>query len=125
MGADKYLNYIQTIRLDLLELFGSGYVIDHCISAFANEQEKIKRWEEEKQYRYYLTDCLKLITENTAKFAGGSYISNRYEDIIDSKPIIEKTGDEIASEIIINAGLHVKEGGIKNDADGINGENLS
>ena len=116
MGADKYLRYIQTIRLDLLELFGNGYVIDHCIAVFTNEQEEIKKCEEEKQYRYYLTDCLKLIAENTAKYAGGSYISNRYKDIVDPQPIMEKTGDEIAAEIIMKAGLHIKEGGIENDA---------
>lgn len=100
----------------MLELFGNGYVIDHCIAVFTNEQEEIKRQEDEKKYRYYLTDCLKLITENTAKYVGGSYISNRYKDIVDPQPIIEKTGDEIAAEIIMKAGLQLKEGGIENDA---------
>ena len=121
MGADEYLKFIQTIRLDLLELFGSGYVIDHCIAVFSKEQEEAKKQEEEKRYRYYLTDCLKLITENTAKYAGGSYLTISFRDIMDPKPVIEKSGDEIAAEVIMRAGLKIKtegnkEGGIENDA---------
>lgn len=127
MGAVEYLNLIQTIRLDLLELFGSGYVIDHCVSAFSKEKEIERRYEEEKLYRYYLTDCLRVITENTAKSAHteASYINNRFQDIIEPKPVITKSGDEIAEDIVRRAGLSIKtEGGTEDDAIRTTGENL-
>lgn len=109
MGADEYQSLIHTIRLDLLEIFGSGYVIDHCISAFSLKQDQLRREQEEKVYRNYIADCLKVITENTAKSAMGEayYITNRLADIIDPNPAAEeeKTGDEIAEEIMKKAGL--------------------
>lgn len=61
MGADEYFRLCESIRLDLLELYGSGYVIDHCIAAFHAIQE-------EKGYRMYVTDALKAIAENSARY---------------------------------------------------------
>ena len=125
MGASEYLEHIQTLRLDLLELFGSGYVIDHCVSAFSKKKEQELQYEELKTCIYYFADCLKLITENTAKSANSeaSYINNSLRDILNPKPVIQKTGDEIAQEIIQKAGLSVK-GGTGNDAVYTSGENL-
>lgn len=60
-------------------------------------------------FRIYVTDALKLISENTAKFAGGSMMSTRFFEILDTKKKIteEKSGDEIVMDIVKRAGLEV------------------
>ena len=60
-------------------------------------------------YRVYITDALKIISENSAKFAGGSMISARFYDIINeqNKHDEKKTGEEIVADIITRAGLEV------------------
>ena len=64
-------------------------------------------------YRIYLTDCLQLIAENTAKHVGGRYINKRYIDIVDGTAQAEndKDGNEIASDVIRRLGLSFAEGG--------------
>ena len=42
-----------------------------------------------------MTDCLRIISENTAHFAGGSYIRTRWADIAHPKPEETRTKDEI------------------------------
>lgn len=46
----------------MLDLFGSGYVIDHCVSAF----RKLQR---DELYQYYITDALKAIGQLNFRFA--------------------------------------------------------
>ena len=58
-------------------------------------------------YRIYVTDCLRIISENTAKMGGGSYISVKFADIINPKPAGNRTGEEIAADIIKRAGIEV------------------
>ena len=58
-------------------------------------------------YRIYVTDCLRIISENTAKMGGGSYITAKFADIINPKPIEKRTGEEIAADIIKRAGIEV------------------
>ena len=55
-----------------------------------------------------MADALRITVENTAKFAGGSYIKARYIDIIEPKKVDTRTGDEIVEDIIQRAGLVVK-----------------
>ena len=53
----------------------------------------------EEAYRIYVTDCLKLMSENTARYAGGSNVSVRYYDLI-KKPVVEtRTSEEIIDGI--------------------------
>ena len=55
-----------------------------------------------------MTDTLKIITENTAKYAGGAVVSARYYDLISkSKQLEQKSGDEIVAEIVARAGLEL------------------
>lgn len=63
---------------------------------------KVSAKNEELTYRIYITDALKVISENTAKFAGGSYIKNRYIDIVNGTlpEKDERTGDEIVEDFI-------------------------
>ena len=58
-------------------------------------------------YRIYVTDCLRIISENTAKMGGGSYITSKFADIINQKPADNRTGEEIAADIIKRAGIEV------------------
>ena len=64
---------------------GIGYVIEHYIAFFRKEQQ-------EKAYKCYVTDALRLITENTAKANGGRYLQARYIEYIE--PIKEETRTE-------------------------------
>ena len=58
-------------------------------------------------YRIYVTDCLRMATENTAKKSQGSYTAARFYDIINPKPVDNRTGEEIAADIIKRAGIEV------------------
>lgn len=49
-------------------------------------------------YENYITDCLKLITENTGKFVAGGYMKQRFYDI--SNPPKEPEKEETAEEVI-------------------------
>ena len=60
-------------------MLGRRYVIDHAV-AFYNERQKAEI------YRIYTTDALKVITENTAHFAGGGVLNTRYHDILNPPP---------------------------------------
>ena len=107
MGADAYFQAIKTIRLDLLELVGRSYVIEHCTA-------EINRSHHEKSYRIYVTDTLKAIAENTAKIikGGGAVMTKRWIDVIEPpKPIKEdnRSCEEIVSGIWARA-FHNKRG---------------
>ena len=58
-------------------------------------------------YRIYVADYLRIISENTAKMGGGSYITAQLADIINPKPVENRTGEEIAADIIKRAGIEV------------------
>lgn len=58
-------------------------------------------------YRIYVTDCLRIISENTAKMGGGSYITVKLADILNPKQVENITGEEIAADIIKRAGIEV------------------
>ena len=63
-----------------------------CISLFQKEQE-------EKAVKIYYAECLRIMTENTAKMGGGSYIEAKLQDILDSKPVDNRTADDIIEGI--------------------------
>ena len=58
-------------------------------------------------YRIYVADCLRMATENTAKMSQGSYTAARFYDIINPKPVDNRSGEEIAADIIKRAGIEV------------------
>lgn len=54
----------------------------------------------DKAYRIYVTDGIKVISENTAKFvSNGSYLGKRFIDAIKKAPVETRTSDEIISDI--------------------------
>ena len=73
---------------------------DFCISLFQKEQE-------DKAVKIYYAECLRVITENTAKIGGGSYITAKLSDIINPKPVDNRSCEEIAADIIKRAGIEV------------------
>lgn len=50
---------------------------------------------------------IKMVSENTARFAGGGYLAIDYDDIINPKPKDERTGDEIVLDVIQRTGIKV------------------
>lgn len=81
-------------------MFGWGYVIEYCISLFKKEQE-------EKLYQNYVAECLRIMTENTAKIASAllredadcHYISVSFHDMLDPKPTDTRTSEEVIESI--------------------------
>ena len=61
----------------------------------------------EVAYRIYVTDCLRIMAENMAKYSGGTYLTKRYADVVKRRPSDNRTGEEIAAEVIEKAGLVV------------------
>lgn len=68
-----------------------------------------KREQKQEAFRIYVTEALRIMTENTAKYAGGSMIQVKYYDIINQKSQREETknGDEIVADIVSRAGLEL------------------
>ena len=62
-------------------------------------QSRIKKESMDKAYRIYVTDCLKFVSENTAKQAGGTSYNKRYFDLIDVKPEETRSSDEVIESI--------------------------
>lgn len=70
----------------------------------------ITRYQSQKRdlaYRIYVTNCLRIISENTARMSNGSYVTAKFSDIINPKPVDNRTGEEIAADIIKRAGIEV------------------
>lgn len=72
----------------MLDLLGRYYVIEHVLAEHKNKTE-------EYVYRSYMSDILKAIVE-----INGAEINVRYVDIITKAPEDDRTGDEIALDII-------------------------
>lgn len=67
----------------------------------------LRKQREERIYREYVTDCLRQIAENTAKYAGGQYPIERWADKLKQKPKEARTGEQIVADIIRDAGIKV------------------
>lgn len=59
-------------------------------------------------YRIYVTDALRIVAENTARYTCGNYIKARYVDIIEPKKQDNRTCEEITADIVARCGLVVK-----------------
>ena len=71
---------------------------------------------EREMLGHYIANGIKMLTENTAKIVGGSYLSVSYNDIINPKPNDDRTGNEIAADVIRGAGLKIVQGGRQNES---------
>lgn len=63
---------------------------------------KIAEDDERTAYRAYVTESLRLQGEN-------KYIQRSWLDIIDPKPVDNRSGDEIAVQVLRNTGLTPKQ----------------
>lgn len=68
----------------------------------------IKEMQEAELFRDYVAKCLRITTENTAKFAGGGCIKVEYSDLIKPHKVDKRTAEEIVADVITNAGIEVK-----------------
>lgn len=94
----------------MLELYGRGYVIEHCLSEY-------KKRSEEKLYRIYVTDTLKAIAENTTHFAGldgmvdyGTTMSQRWIDVLEPHEEIEESDDRSCEEQVHDIWERIRNG---------------
>lgn len=78
----------------MLELFGSGYVMEHCVSAFSKLCE-------EKTFRNYIADCQYATTNIIYRRFGGTedIIETRYCDLSkEKKP--QETAEQIKKRML-------------------------
>ena len=83
---------METLNFQLLEIMGIGYVIEHYIAFFRKEQQ-------EKAYACYVTDALRIITENTAKANGGRYLQARYVELLEPIKEEKRTANEVITDL--------------------------
>lgn len=69
-------------------------------------------------YRIYVTDALRVVAENTAKFVGGRSIEKRYIDVIEPKKKDDRTCEEITADIVARCGLSVEKAAPDGAAEG-------
>lgn len=81
-----------------MDFLGRAYILDHCVEEWRREMEN-------RSYQIYVTDSLRTISENTAKTVRGSYLKDRWADIVVPKPKDKRSGEQIAADVIKNAGL--------------------
>lgn len=60
---------------------------------------KIKEDMENDAYRRYTARALQILTENTANALGGRNMSISYDDLIDPKPIDNRSAEQIIEDI--------------------------
>ena len=58
-------------------------------------------------YRFYIGNGIQIISENTGLMVGGRKLRD-YSEFMGLKPVDNRSGDEIAADIINRAGLGVK-----------------
>lgn len=82
-----------TIRMDLLDLFGRGYVIEHCMSLFKKRQE-------EKAYKIYMSDVGFALVNYVGKLYGAkeNIIGRRFIEILE--PPKDEKEEETEEQII-------------------------
>lgn len=59
----------------------------------------LERQEQETYYRVYVAESLRLIGVNTARFAGGNYLEQKYVDLIEPKKEETRTEEEIIAQV--------------------------
>lgn len=69
-------------------------------------------------YRIYVTDALRLVAENTARYAGGNCIKARYIDVVEPKKQDNRTCEEITADIVERCGLTIKKAAPDGAAEG-------
>ena len=92
IGGRTFGDYLINIDLQKVELFGDEYIMQYMLSRYRSESK-------EKVYKAYVTDTLKVIAENTARYAGGSTIKKRFIDISEEEKNEPKKPQESAEKV--------------------------
>ena len=82
----------------MVDAVGRGYVVQYCISLYRKKREKL-------QFQSYIADVLLSLHNHVAQFIQGHPIDVRYMDIVSPQKTDDRTGDDIAADIIKRAGL--------------------
>lgn len=73
---------------------------------------ELKKQCEREILRRYITDGIQMITQNTAGRDERLYLSIGYGDIINPKPVENRSAEDIVADVVKNAGLKlVTKGG--------------
>lgn len=81
------------MSLEKISLFGEEYIWQYISQRFEDEQKA-------EIYRIYVTDALQLISENTARFAGGKVMGKRYYEIFDTgQDEPQRTSEDVIASI--------------------------
>ena len=86
--------------LSALPRLRAGALFPMLLAQLQKDGEREMLWQ-------YIAMGLKMLTENTARVVGGSYLAVSYTDIIHQKPQDERTGEEIVADVIMGAGLKI------------------
>ena len=65
----------------------------------ATMEYKIKADMEMRAYRKYTASALQILVENTCNAFGGKIMSMSYDDLINPKPVDNRSAEEIISDI--------------------------
>ena len=65
-----------------------------------------------------MTDALRIVGENTARYASGNYIKARYVDMIEPQKQDNRTCEEITADIVARCGLTIKKAAPDGAAEG-------
>lgn len=74
-------------------------MLESCAELYEAEQR-------EKAYRLYIAETLRILTENTARFAGG-YVQERCT-VYDERRVENRTAQEIVEDVSRRAGITIK-----------------
>lgn len=94
-GDLKYIRSLEHLNYNLVELCGKGYVVDNYI-AFLNKES------EDRAFRIYVTDALKVISKNTACKKDDLIINMRWLDMVEPQETEtkeERTADEVIADL--------------------------
>ena len=92
---ESYKTAVISCDLAKLEAFGDEYLFD-----------RLHQYAVDIAYRNYVTDCLKMIAENTRRMYGGSAPSQRFAELIAPKaPKDTRTAEEIVADVNKKCGL--------------------
>lgn len=91
---ESYKTAVISCDLAKLEAFGDEYLF-----------EWLHQFAVDRAYRNYVTDCLKMIAENTRRAYGGTAPTQRFAEIISPKPKDTRTAEEIVEDVNRKCGL--------------------
>lgn len=70
----------------------------------------MRKEQERNLFAQYAAECLRMLTENTAKISGGQYMTRKFYDLLEpgkEESEDERSGKEIAAEVCEKCGLKV------------------